>query len=94
MGAAQAQVQTRQVGLPPVIRRDARLLILGSFPGEASLAAGRYYAHPRNLFWPILANLTGAPPVTASYAQRLKQVRDARIAIWEVLVDDGWIVAR
>ena len=50
-------------GLAPVVGRTSRLLVLGSFPGEASLAAGRYYAHPRNQFWPILARAIGEPLV-------------------------------
>jgi double-stranded uracil-DNA glycosylase len=75
----------RSIGFPAVIRRDARLLILGSFPGQASLAAGQYYAHPRNLFWPIVGELVGKSLVDAPYRQRLKIVRDARIAIWDVV---------
>jgi hypoxanthine-DNA glycosylase len=76
---------TRKIGLPPVVRADARLLILGSLPGEASLAAGRYYAHPRNQFWPLLEGVTGAPLASLGYEQRLERLTAHRIALWDVI---------
>jgi hypoxanthine-DNA glycosylase len=72
-------------GLAPVIAPDTRILILGSFPGAASLAAGQYYAHPRNLFWPILSVLTGEPLAELPYADRLPRLLAHRIGLWDVL---------
>ena len=72
-------------GLPPVHDSGARLLILGSFPGVASLAASEYYAHPRNLFWPALSLLTGEDFTALRYRTRLARVRRHRIAIWDVI---------
>jgi len=70
-------------GFPPVSRPDARLLILGSMPGRESLAQQRYYAHPRNGFWPImreLFTLTGP-----DYAQNVLQLQQNHVAVWDVL---------
>ena len=62
---------------------DAQVLILGSLPGMASLAAGQYYAHPRNAFWGIMGELVGAWP-TLSYNDRVRQLVEHRIALWDV----------
>ena len=62
-------------GLPPVIARHTRLVVLGSFPGVASLQAGQYYAHPRNQFWAILSALWGVDLVARPYRERLAEVR-------------------
>ena len=76
----------RRRGLPPVLARDALVLILGSFPSEASLGARQYYAHPRNHFWPILGAVLGEPLADLPYAARLARVRAHRIAIWDTIV--------
>ena len=71
-------------GLPPVIDQRARILILGSFPSTASLAAQQYYAHPQNLFWRIVGEVIEQPLREMSYVARCDSVKDAGIAIWDV----------
>jgi hypoxanthine-DNA glycosylase len=77
-------VKDRLVGLPPVIARDTRLVVLGSFPGAASLAARQYYAHPRNQFWPLLSTLWGVDLVALPYARRLALLREHGLGLWDV----------
>jgi hypoxanthine-DNA glycosylase len=71
-------------GLAPVADRNARLLVLGSFPGAASLAAQQYYAHPRNHFWPILGALWRVDLLALPYARRMAEVRQRGLAVWDV----------
>lgn len=71
-------------GLPPVIAAGARVLILGSFPSAASLAAQQYYAHPRNQFWRILGDVLDQPLPLLDYPTRIALVEAAGIAIWDV----------
>ncbi|MFT3665173.1 DNA-deoxyinosine glycosylase [Piscinibacter sp.] len=71
-------------GLAPVIVRDTRLVVLGSFPGVASLRARQYYAHPRNQFWPLLSAIWGVDLVALPYAERLAEVRRRGLGIWDV----------
>ena len=68
---------------PPIIDDRARVLVLGTLPGEESLRRGEYYAHPRNLFWPIVFALFDAVPA-ADYAERLSFVKAHRVALWDV----------
>ena len=68
----------------PIAAAGARVLILGSMPGKASLAAGRYYAHAQNLFWEILGGITGAAP-GSPYAARVRALKSSGIALWDVL---------
>lgn len=71
-------------GLPPIIDERARVLILGSFPSEASLAAGQYYAHRQNQFWRILSAVLDEPMTEMDYAGKQAAVKAAGLAIWDV----------
>jgi double-stranded uracil-DNA glycosylase len=70
-------------GFPPIIDAQAQVLILGTLPGQMSLKLQRYYAQPRNAFWPIIAALCGFDPA-ADYATRIAGLRAAGLALWDV----------
>jgi TDG/mug DNA glycosylase family protein len=75
----------RKHAFPPVADGRTRLLVLGSLPGEASLAAGRYYAYPRNQFWRLMAAATRQPLMEADYEARLAMLADAGVGLWDVV---------
>lgn len=85
MGGVPSMESERKHGLPPVARTDSRLLVLGSLPGEASLQAARYYAHPRNQFWRLMEVATGLALQTLDYDERLGALVERRVAVWDVI---------
>jgi TDG/mug DNA glycosylase family protein len=74
-----------KLGLPPIARSDARLFVLGSLPGDASLAAQRYYAHPTNQFWRLLGQAIGEELEPLGYEKRLERLAARRIGLWDVI---------
>lgn len=72
------------VGFEAIAHPGAKVLILGSLPGQRSLADSEYYAFPGNAFWPILAKITEVP-ANASYETRCTGLQRAGIALWDVL---------
>lgn len=71
-------------GFPPIAAADARILILGSLPGQQSLMAAEYYAHGQNAFWQIMAELFA---ITGNYESRCEQLTSNGIAVWDVLAN-------
>ncbi len=68
----------------PIIKNNARVLILGSMPSQVSLEKHQYYGNPRNHFWPIIYTVLDHP-LSTSYDQRVQDLMENRIALWDVL---------
>ena len=78
---------TRKSSMAPVGAKDARLVVLGSLPGDASLAAQRYYAHPTNQFWRLLGAAIGEDLAGLAYAARLERIAARGVALWDVVAE-------
>lgn len=83
---ATGAVTPRRRGLPPMLDPATRVLVMGSFPGEASLAAAQYYAHPRNHFWPLMAAILGEALPALPYRERLARLRARSVGLWDTVV--------
>lgn len=75
----------RKQSFPPIVDADIRLLVLGSLPGERSLAERRYYAHPQNQFWQLISPAAGQDLLQLGYEARLAALLDAHIGLWDVV---------
>ena len=74
-------------GLPPLLNNHTRLLVLGSFPGVASLRSQQYYGHPHNQFWKIMAALlspNAAEVLAMPYAERSQWLLSQGVGLWDV----------
>jgi hypoxanthine-DNA glycosylase len=75
----------RKFSFPPIVAPDTRFLILGSLPGEASLSAQRYYAHPQNQFWRLISHAIGQDIASLDYETRLAALLGAGIGLWDTV---------
>jgi len=75
----------RKSSFPPVVAPNTRVLVLGSLPGEASLAAQRYYAHPRNGFWRLIGKAIGRELEPLDYQARLAALLEAGVGLWDTV---------
>lgn len=77
----------RKASFAPVVDADTRILILGSLPGDASLAAAQYYAHPRNQFWRLLGAVLAVPLADMPYLPRLAAMQQHGVGLWDVVAE-------
>ena len=75
----------RRLGFAPVVDTETRLLILGSLPGDASLKAAQYYAHPRNAFWPLIGGVLGEDLAGQLYEKRIERLKARGVGLWDVI---------
>ena len=81
-----SSADARRRAFAPVVDERTRVLILGSLPGDASLKAAQYYAHPQNGFWRLIGAVIAQPDLAAQpYEAKLERVRAARIGLWDVI---------
>ena len=76
---------TRKSSFPPVVAPDTRVLVLGSLPGERSLVAQRYYAHPRNRFRQLIGGVIGVALEPLDYEARLAALLAAGVGLWDTV---------
>ena len=75
----------RKASFPPVVDERTQVLVLGSLPGEISLARAQYYAHPQNQFWRLIGAVIGAELTHLDYETRLGRLLEARVGLWDVI---------
>lgn len=77
----------RKRGFPPVADARTRILVLGSLPGEVSLANAQYYGNPRNKFWMLMSEVIGRDLVSLDYTSRLDALLAHGIGLWDVVAE-------
>ena len=75
----------RKSSFSPVVAPGTRLLVLGSLPGEKSLAERRYYAHPQNRFWHLIGKVIGVDLEPLAYEERLTALLAAKVGLWDTV---------
>ena len=69
----------------PLVDDGTRVLVLGSLPGDASLNAAQYYAHPQNGFWRLISVAIGRDLHAMAYSDRVEALMAAGVGLWDVI---------
>ncbi|MBQ1641504.1 MAG: DNA-deoxyinosine glycosylase, partial [Oscillospiraceae bacterium] len=69
---------------PPEYDENSEILILGSFPSVKSREANFYYGHPKNRFWPLIADIFDEKEPSSTEEKKAFLKRN-RIALWDVI---------
>ena len=85
ISTAPATTDLLKRSFPPIVDGRTRLVVLGSLPGERSLAEARYYAHPRNHFWPLIGAVIERDLVILDYEARLAALLESGVGLWDVV---------
>ncbi|GEL08245.1 G/U mismatch-specific uracil-DNA glycosylase [Salisediminibacterium halotolerans] len=76
---------TYRYGLKPVLKKNTRIVVLGSMPSERSIEYQQYYGHPRNHFWYIMAEIFQEPFPSMNYQTKLARLTDRGVGLWDVI---------
>lgn len=71
----------------PVVDERTRVIVLGSLPGEQSLARQEYYGNTQNRFWMLMSEVTGVDLVRIDYTSRLKALLEQHVGLWDVVAE-------
>jgi TDG/mug DNA glycosylase family protein len=78
-------METVKRSFAPVVDERTRVLVLGSLPGEESLARRQYYGNPRNHFWRLIGAVIGEALGPLAYAARLEHLLAAGVGLWDTV---------
>jgi hypoxanthine-DNA glycosylase len=78
---------TRKRCLDPIVDERTRVLVLGSLPGEQSLARQEYYGNKQNRFWMLMSGVTGLDLVALDYPSRLQALLASGVGLWDVIAE-------
>ena len=71
----------------PVVDQNTRLLILGSLPGEQSLARNEYYGNRQNKFWELVGAIIDVDLRGLPYEARLETLLVHDVGLWDVIAE-------
>jgi len=68
----------------PIIDKNSKILILGSFPSIDSFKNSFYYGHKQNQFWKLLADIF-EENIPKTIEEKIDFLKKHKIALWDIV---------